>query len=40
MFLLVLGGAFIITTQIPVMLLVLSNIYDEKEPIKRHASKW
>lgn len=40
MCLIVLDGVFIITTQIPVMLSVLSNSYDEKEPIIRHASKW
>lgn len=28
------------TTQIPVILSVLSNSYDDKEPIIRHASKW
>lgn len=40
MCLILLGGVFIITTQIPVILLVLSNSYDEKEPVTRHASKW
>lgn len=36
----ILDDVFILATQIPVMLSVLSNSHDEKEPIIRHASKW